>query len=277
MITIIFGNPRVGKTALMTSMALEYMTGANAQKDLRDCAKKVKKYNNGGFSLTVPREHLVYSDYDIFTHRKTLYSYYVDGYKLGLNTPEYPTAFLPPHSRVYLDEAQRYYNSRESSKLADFVSRFFELHGHFWLNITLAVQREKLIDLNIRQISARVLEVRELKHTYDCGIIVRSTWHCREYENTAEAEKSVSGEKGNYKNVKFVFEGNIFKHYDSYFHELSFLSGREASNFDCKPNGGYSCTVAGVKEFNAAHGFTVPDNFQKGDKKNKKVVKNNER
>lgn len=96
-ITIIFGMPRAGKTALMTKLALDCMTGAQAAKDIRESCKEIKKFNDGGFHFTYPKRHLVFSDYDIYTRNKTLFSYSTSGYRFGLPNEKYKDIdFFPP-------------------------------------------------------------------------------------------------------------------------------------------------------------------------------------
>ncbi len=260
--------PRVGKTALMTKLALDYMTGENAAKDIRMSCKEIKKFNDGGFRFTYPKRHIVYSDYDIYTRNKTLFSYKTSGYNFGLPNKQYgDISLFPPCSRLFFDEAQKYWNSRESSKLSDFVSRAFEYHGHFKLSIYIAVQRVGLIDLNIRQLSPQIIEVVDLKHKTDNGVILSSMWTCRVYDSVSEAEKSIAGQSAKYKTKRFRFDGNIFKHYDSETFRYAFLKDRENDDFDYTPNGGYDYTVNAVKRFNAEHEYTVPYGFQKGEKK----------
>ncbi len=268
MITIIYGQPRSGKTALMTKLALEYMTGENAVKDIRQSCKLIKKFNDGGFKLSYPQKHLVFSDYEIWTRNKTLFSWYASGYSFGLPNKQYnEIGFYPPCSRLFFDEAQKYWNSRESNKLSDFVSRAFELHGHFKYNIYIAVQRLKLIDLNIRELSPCILEVVSMRNVEDNGLVMSSTWTCRKYDSFAEAEKHINGEKSKYRTVHYRFDGNIFRHYESEGHRYAFMRGRAKSDFDYKANGGYGYTVADVERFNKEHDYTVPENFQKGGSK----------
>lgn len=263
MITIIFGLPRKGKTALMTKFALENMTGYNARLALKNCHSIVSKYNNGGFKFSLPEKHLVHADYTISARHGKITQHYVDGFYLGLPDPFHETLFLPPYSYIYLDEAQKYFNSR-NTKIADSVSRFYELHGQFHFNITLACQRPKLIDLNIRELAERVIEVVDLKHIYEHGKIVGSIWICHEYEKCVDAVKFVEGQKVDYNLVNYEFNGNIFKHYDSFFFEKSFLNERYNKDFDIYKTGNYSCDIDDVRRFNAEHSYTIPKGYYKG-------------
>lgn len=251
----------------MTKFALDYMTGANAAKDIRDSIREIKKFNDGGFHLSYPKKHLVFSDYDIWTHGKRLFSWSFNGFQFALPNDKYTDiGFYPPCSRLFFDEAQKYWNSRESNTLSDFVSRAFEYHGHFKYNIYLAIQRPVLIDKNIRELSPRVIEVVSLRHKTDNGVILSSTWSCREYTSIAEAEKHIAGQKAKYRNVRYKFEGNIFKHYDSEIFRYAFMKGRENTDFTVTPNGGYDYSVASVNRFNSEHDYAVPENFKKGGK-----------
>ena len=134
-ITIICGKPRVGKTALMTTIALSHLKGRQAHRDLVKCRKLLAPLNAGGFNFVPPDDHLVFADYTITAgaHGR-ITSYECAGFSLGLFNDDHPTMYLPPASYVFLDEAQKYFNSREKG-LADFVSRYYELHGHYRLEV----------------------------------------------------------------------------------------------------------------------------------------------
>lgn len=265
MIAIIFGVPRVGKTALMTSFALAQMKGVAAHQDIKECRKLIAPLNNNGFNLTLPDRHLVFSDYYIDDRRGKIRSYEIDGFYLGLPNLTHPTVFLPPFSRIYLDEAQKYYNSRESQKLSDFVSRFYELHGHYRLNITMTVQRPGLIDLNIRELSTTVIEVVDLKHKYEHDRIVKSFWFCNVFDSTAKALKYIdSGRTSNFgEHTVFSYDGNIFKHYDSHNFMPAHLKDRYESDFDCVPSFKCGMNLAAIKAFNLSHDYNVPETFYK--------------
>ena len=82
MITIIFAPPRTGKTAFMTSRALQRMRGIQARQDIKSCKRVLEPLNNNGFNLSLPKSmrHLVFSDYPIFGNRRGTGSYEVNGY-----------------------------------------------------------------------------------------------------------------------------------------------------------------------------------------------------
>ena len=265
MITQIFGIPRVGKTALMTKFALDRIKGRNARIDVQNAKKEIVEFNRGGFRLTAEFPHLVFSDYKIAARHGTIRSWDLDGFDFGLPDPNHTTAFLPPYSNMFFDEAQKYLNSRKTN-IADSVSRAYEFHGHNHYNITLVSQRAKLIDLNVRELAQKVIEVVELEHKYDHGVIVGSTWYCREYDNAATALKSIDGQKVDYELVYYTFEGNIFRHYDSHFQKYSFYNGRYDSDFTLIDNADYKKTLEDVARFNREHGYNIPHGYyKKGD------------
>lgn len=254
----------------MTSFALVHMKGVQAHRDVKDCARLVSKLNRGGFSFTVPKDHLVFADYTITAGaRGRIRNYECDGFHLGLfNEAEdgNPTMFLPPGSYVYLDEAQKYFNSRESKSLSDYVSRYYELHRHWRLHFMLAMQRPMLIDKNIRELVEETLYVEELTHRKEDGRIVGSTWQCKRFNDTAAAIAYIDGGKldaAGAESVTYTFEGNIFRHYDSYAFMPAFLKGNEDNNFNLRPavRGGY--TREEVADFNDQHVYEVPETYYK--------------
>jgi hypothetical protein len=241
LITIICGDPGTGKTALMTSFALKRMSGAAARCDVLRCRSVVRRLNKTGYNLTVPRRHLVFTDYSVMSHcvggGRGTPSHRVDGFYIGLPNSQHPTVFLPPYSFVCLDEAQKYYYSRENNKLADFVSRFYETHRHYYLNIVLACQRPGLIDKNIRCLSEQFIFIDKLKHTTDrFGSIVKSRWSCIEFNNSGSAEKYSDGKisEGG-KRTEYTFEGSIFAAFNSFEFFGLHIESRETADFDLIP------------------------------------------
>jgi hypothetical protein len=269
MITIIFGLPRVGKTALMTHFAVECMMNPQARADVRDCEGMVESLNAGGFHLTPPKDHLVFSDYYISARHGRYVSYHVNGFKFGLpNSVNEDVMFFPPFARFYLDEAQKYLNSRESSTFSDYVSRAYELHGHNYHEITLISQRFKLIDLNVRELT-RYIQVLGMKNFYTRGNrkkqrpkIRKSVWTCREFDTLDELEASKSG-KGGGRIVKYAHNGNIFGCYNSTNYMPLFYAGRENKDFDLVKNISAGLDAESIKAFNAAYDFEAPENYRK--------------
>lgn len=264
MIRIICGEPRVGKTALMTSFALKHMIGVQAHRDIRECIKVLMPFNAGGFCYIVPSDHLVFADYTVWTGSGGhVTNYEAEGFYLGLPNDRHPTMFLPPASHIYLDEAQKYYDSRKKG-LADFVSRFYELHGHYRLELTCTVQRPKLIDLNIRELAAEIIYVLKLEHNRENGRIVSSDWTCVLFRDVAAAVSYIEGGCRDFKGgtlTEYSYTGNIFRHYDSFDKCPLFFKDRYNSQFDLRHAVRTGSTLPEILDYNDQHDYTVPDTY----------------
>lgn len=262
MIIQIFGKPGVGKTALMVKFALEYMTGPSARRDVRRCRALVDELNAGGFNFTAPTDHLVYSDTAIFTRHGLVRSHECDGFDLGLSDPAHQTKLFPPGSRFFLDEAQKYFNSREKG-VSDSVSRFYELHRHNGFEFFLVSQRPGLIDKNIRELSERVIEVLALEHNEDRGRLRSSVWRCRVFDSAANALISVDGGTAPFEEQRFTFEGDIFKHYDSAYYRPLHYRDAYRRDFEGRHCAFLPLDVDGVREFNDTHSYLTPKGYFK--------------
>lgn len=268
MITIIFGPPGVGKTALMTYFALRYLEPVQARDDVLSSREIVSALNAGGYNFTEPARHFVYSDYRI-TYRAyncaPRESFLVNGFRIGLPNSQHEITLVPPGSRIFLSEGQRYFNSRMSSSLGDFVSRYYEMHRHYGLEIYIDVQRAQLIDANLREITARFIEVISLKHKYRRGEIHSSVWDVKEFESAYELEQYFNqgkpvqlGKKNQYK-----FIGNIFEHYNTTNCFPAFLAGAAGADFSYLPHPRIGYTVKDIEYYNAHLGMEVPPTYYK--------------
>ena len=266
MITIICGDPGVGKTALMTHFATQYL---QYDADYELAIDKINNYNNMGYNLSTP-SHLVFSDYKISynLYGKNVESYFCNGYYLGMPNAQHQTMFLPPYSKIFLSEAQRYYDSRKYNSFSDFISQFYEQHRHYGLQIYLDCQRVGLIDLNIRGISTRVILVESMSNDIDShGRIISNHWQCREFSSAIECERYLDtldknigqsitishdntieqfptpvfrdtpqfATSSNFRLIKsksrINLPVNIFDNYESCNKELAFLRGRKGHDF----------------------------------------------
>lgn len=128
MITIVSGFPGSGKTLYLTKLIAEKMIN-DGLKDYLNLKKKLKKA--GGFSALElpPQRHLVFSDYPVRINSR-LHSYDISGFEIGLPNPYFKTKLIPPYSTIFLDEAQRYYDSRFSKYLREDVYRWYQMHRH---------------------------------------------------------------------------------------------------------------------------------------------------
>lgn len=261
MIHCISGPPGYGKTSLMTSFAVSRM-GVQRFKDIFAVKPLIEGLNGGGFKLSVP-EHLVFSNYCIESKVFRQTSYVTNGFYLGFANKKHPTQFLPPYANLFIDEAQEIYNSRESTDFPDFASRFYEKHRHYGLEIYLACQRAKLIDLNIRGICDHFIEIINLEHSYSkYGFITESTWECLEFDNCFDHERYIeSGNAHGVKRAKYNYKGNIFDCYDSRGCFNMFLKDRYDEDFKLVKHRHYGIDTNSVKEYNRVHRYERPKTF----------------
>ena len=282
MITMLVGQTGAGKTSLLTHFADQYL---NYDNDLSLAEEKIMQFNDMGYNLSMPR-HLVFTDYKVstitrFYGRQT--SYFANGFYLGVPNSQHPTMFLPPYSKIFLSEAQRYYNSRDFKVFADFISQFYEQHRHWGLQIYLDCQRGGLIDLNIRDISARIILVDSITNDIDSmGRIVANRWTCREFSCIQEYDTYMSTHDKHIGNVvehvhdnsvitfqepifvntpqfakvsnfrllkgKNLIPSNIYDDYDSTNKEGVFLRGRKGHDFSLYEHPTYDMFVQGVDD-----------------------------
>lgn len=307
MITIVCGAPGAGKTALMTHFATEFL---NSDVDMFYCKEKIAKFEEMGYRLTMPR-HLVFSDYEIAS--KTMFNgfqktYFVNGYYLGMPNAQHPTMFLPPYSKVFLAEAQRYYDSRKYNSFSDFVSQLYEQHRHWRMQIFLDCQRDGLIDLNIRGIAIRVILVESMENDITkSGRIVANHWKVREFGSAIECENYLSShdkhigveneivhtnniisfpkpifrdtpkfeKTSNFRVVKseksLRLSSNIFDSYESTNKEGAFLRGRKGHDFSLYEHPTEDMFIEGVDEIYTTE---APRTFYKlSDKELKEIPK----
>lgn len=277
MITIICGEPGKGKTALMTYFAVQRMVYEGFER-WWNCCKKIDILRAGGFSQLeyLPQRHTVYADYVITNRFPLIQSYYVDGFKLSLPNPFFETAFIAPFSTIFLDEAQKYYDSRMSKYLRECVYRFYQLHRHNHLDVFMTCQRLGNIDLNIRQIAERIILVEDLKiQKDDWGYIKKMEWIVKEFNSLASAEAYV--ENGTVsKTVQentYTYDGDIFNYYDSYGNEPAFYDGNYNRQFDCYTEDGYVCSIESYMQYNAQHMYVAPVGFWKNEKRDAEILK----
>ena len=238
MITIIFGAPGSGKSSLNTYF-LQRIYRREGRVRLERARERILRENEMRETpLTVPAEPPIFSNYRVkfkIGYEKWYEPYFVNGYYLGLANDSMPTQYIPPSSAVFLGEAQRFFNSRKSATMPDWVSRFYEMHRHFQIDFWMDVQRPGLIDANLREICKQFYEVRGMEHEKDgAGRILRTAFRCRAFEAWAEVEMYLKAGEKTYEEVTFEYEGNIFRAFDSYSYFGEFLP-KEGQDFKILP------------------------------------------
>lgn len=220
MIIIIFGKPGIGKTSLnMAFLKQEFLLeGKNL---LESCRYRISMLNYGRKTpLTMPDKAPIFSDFEArvkYGYKKQYEPYYINGFYFGLKNERLKVLNLPPYAKIHLCEAQKYFDSRKSKTFPAFVSRAFEMHRHYGLDIIMDVQRLGLIDLNVREIAGKFIEVVDCIHEEDaCGNISKTTWHCREFDSYQSVRDYLEASGKDYRETTYTNEGNIFDSYNAY-------------------------------------------------------------
>lgn len=271
MITIVFGKPGCGKTAFLTANAAQYLNGSALDGEFYDgCYEEVKQLVNEGFSFELPKHSPVYSNYPINVQsgvNKYTGSYYIDGFHLGFENSDVEVFNVFPGSKIFLAEAQRYYNSRKSKDLPDWVSRFYEEHRHFGLDIMLDVQRPGLIDVNIRELAEQFVEVQRIMQRKDeYGFIVATDFYCKVFDDWKFVDKYLQGTYGAEERV-FHFDFNPFDFYQSTSYYRNFLP---SASFDCIEHVALEEVEKDVELAKLMYRQTPPKGFYPESKGNKK-------
>lgn len=215
---------------------------------LTNCQNRIEAVNaQRGGNLTLPDKVPIFSDFRTrfkVGYEKWYETYFINGFYLGLPNDKMPVISVPPGSKIFLSEAQRYYNSRNSKTFPDFASRLYEMHRHYNLDIYLDCQRPILVDANIRELCKRFIEVVEMEHETDfAGQITASKFHCREFERWRDVELYLDSGTETYETTIHENKGNIFNCFNSFnyfdeflpavgndFNYLPFLSRTEREN-----------------------------------------------
>lgn len=237
MITIISGAPGAGKSSLLTFFLKMLYTLEN-QTLLKACQNRINQLNEKRVNkLDVPSKAPIFADFNVkfqVGYKEYYEPYYTNGYYIGLPNDRMTMQLFPPFAKIFLSEAQRYFDSRRSATFPDFASRAFEMHRHFGMDIYMDVQRVKLIDLNIRELCRHFIEVKSLENeTDENGNVISSTWTCYEFNNWPDFEEYLNNGTANYVQITYRHEGNIFDCYNSYAYFEKFLP-------DDKPNANFN-------------------------------------
>ena len=263
MITIIFGVPRAGKTALMTHLLNEAMFDRNRYRSM---AQAITQKNNGGFNLSIPK-HCICANYDIvgkkFGYSKRL-SRRINPFRLGYANDKVKTHFIEPYSVIGITEGQKYFNSRMSMFYPDWQSRWFEQHGHNNYDIYIDVQRPKLIDVNIRELS-QFIEIVSKKNIADSGGNISAIkWVIRRFNGSAELEQYfTSGKKDKdcYVQETITADYNVHDCYNSQMCKPKFYDGHLYSDFDTQECEPIQETLDGYVKYLQEADDEMPPNF----------------
>ena len=235
MISIISGKPGAGKT-LFAVYKMMVDTSFNGYENYLQSCKEIKELNDNGYKFNYPtQKHVTYFNGQArFTPlgypNKSPYIF--NPWELGLPSQDKEPTIFFPGAKIYIDEAQRFYNSRMSYCFPDYVSRFYELHRHYGLDITLIAQRAGLIDLNIRELAEQLYYIKDLRLVKDSlGNLLQATWTIQEFTNNADLEAYLNGNKELGEEKIYTCNENLFKFYDTRFYKFLFLNHVENRKF----------------------------------------------
>ncbi len=268
MITVVCGLPGSGKSSLMASF-IKSIYFSEGKHLLQSARSMINRYNEDRKNkLTLPEKPPIYSDFEVkflVGYKKHYSTYFLNGFYFGLSNEDLKVLSVPPFSKVFLSEVQRYYDSRKSKSLPDFVSRLFEMHRHNFYDIYLDLQRIGLLDLNIRDLAAKIIEVCDMKHELDnMGNIISTTWNCHVFEKWEEFDVYLNGNgKKKPKIQKFYHYGNIFNSYDSYNYQSEFIPNEESDYLYLKHKSEVG-TVAYIEDkLRQYYDFSMPDGYRR--------------
>lgn len=218
MITLIFGKPGSGKTALNCYFAV--MNMLNRERYLSTLSS-IELLNQDGFNFSYPPlEHSVFSNFTIYDecrYSSGKYSYVFNPFEFSLPTDSMAYSIFPPYSSLHIQEGQTVLNSRKSRNFKACVSGAYENHRHIDLDIYIDMQRPKLADSNVRELVNKFIKVIDMNFDYDdmCRI-VSVYWNTLEFDEWADVERYINTGDINLgvKNM-YRFDGDIFDCYNS--------------------------------------------------------------
>ena len=274
MITIIFAEPRAGKTCFMThtanQIAFDYRRNKAMQTEL------LQKINSGFTCIQTIPQHCVSANYDIILRRfrcSPRLSRRINPYRLGFANKLVETHFNIPYEAIFITEAQKYLNSRMATYFPDWQSRWYEQHGHNNLDIWLDTQRPMLIDVNVRELSHFIhihhLEIEYGRFGQPCCL----RWTIRKIPNSGLFDRYMSSgmrDKDCYEEEVVTADYNVFRSYDSRCCKPKFYAGHEYDDIDYQTAQITEESFDGYMQFLREFDDELPDNFYvKRSEKNK--------
>lgn len=219
MLVGIFGLPGVGKTALNTHFLIDgYMR--EGEYRLESAVAAIKGYARDRHRLfTLPDKPPYYATYDVnflVDYEEYFTPYTFNPYYFGFANDSLPVMRLAPYAQVHIMEAQKYFDSRQSSTFPSWTSRAWETHRHFRIDMYYDVQRIDLVDLNIRRITEVYYCVLGMENIYrKNGSLEKSLFHVLRFEGYNEVNDYLNYGKGGTPQV-IEHKGNIFDCYNSF-------------------------------------------------------------
>lgn len=225
MIIFIVGLPRRGKTSWL-QRKIEEIYNERRHELWRLCCKELDRQNEGReIQLEYPGRYVppIYAPIDMgvrFRVKRNEYyePFVLNPYQLSPTNTDVPAQYFLPYGQLFIPEAQKYFNSRQHQTLDSGVYRLFETHGHNNLDIYMDCHVGGFIDLRIRSLVDRVIEVVNQTHLYDgLGGIIKTVWHCKEFDCIQDYDEYFRNhDVKKYRETTYEYEGDIREHYNGH-------------------------------------------------------------
>jgi hypothetical protein len=270
-ILIFWGKRGSGKSSLKAMFEVLFMQPRNAKQDLKLCKSLCEELNMAGLNLHPPQDHLVFVNTftkSVGPHLKRNYAYTFRSLDFGLPNETHPTGLLCPVGKYSFDEDQDLFDSHMGS-LATFVSKAIELSRQPELFLMMAVQRPMRIPQDIRDL-ATFIECESKESFYNkYGRLERTEWTCNIIYNGSNLSKYLESRDVALidKKVKFVFNGNIYKCYDSRYFLPMFYTGFDNQDFVLEKCQEVDFSPKGFNDFHHNHPIDIPETYRGKKKK----------
>lgn len=225
MIILLVGLPRHGKTSWL-QRKIEEIYNEHRHELWRASCRVIDRQNVGReIKLEYPQKDMppIYATRDMgskFRVKRDEYyePYVLNVYHISPTNSDVPPQYFLPYGQLFIPEAQKYFNSRQHQTLDAGVYRFFETHGHNHLDIYMDCHVGGFIDVRIRALVEKVIEVTHQTNIYDgLGGITHTTWHCREFDCLQDYDEYFRNhDVQKYKETTYEYEGDIRKHYNGH-------------------------------------------------------------
>lgn len=229
-VTLILGIPGAGKTSLMSCM-LKSIYKTQGRRLLQKCNDVITRLNkNRKTPFKFPTQPPIYTDVTTYKvkfkvgYDKWFEPYIINPYYLGVGKKKKDVQFLLPYGQIFIPEMQKYTDSRQGQTFPKKLKRLFEIRRHFNLDIYMDGHRGHFIDLKVRAMCDRIIEIQSQEHETDVlGRITRTVWNVREFNGYKAYEEYTDHNGTDYTEKTYAYDGNIFKTYDSFGCEDEFV------------------------------------------------------
>ena len=231
-IRVIFGKFGKGKGVTNTILAISEMKDKENYKNcLSEIALLEEHFNRTFKKPTQP--HVVYSNYKI--KYKNLERYPFDPDKFMLPNNEFDFDIFPPYSSFHVEEGQSgTFNSYDWASIPKpaLLALARVRHPKYLFNIDL--QFITNLNKNIRRFAFEYITPLNLEHEFNClNMLVKTKVYIGVFY---DYDKAVDFETSQDLNLveelrEYVFNGNIYKCYDSYSKKLEFFEVDSSKDF----------------------------------------------